>query len=204
MNVRIRSVAALFGAVALVVTVAACGSQESEPAAAGSPSSAAEGMAESPASGEAHNDADIEFAQMMAVHHEGAIVMADLAVTKGSTPEVKALGERISAAQGPEIDEMHALLQGWGAPIAGNDSMEGMDMGGADQDAAMTELAAATGADFDRSFLQLMIEHHRSALTMAETELAEGESPQALELAQTIIDAQETEIAEMEQLLQSL
>ena len=139
------------GAVALVVTIAACGNQESEPV-------------------EAH----------------------------------KALGERISAAQGPAIDQMYALLQGWGAPIAGEDSMGGMDMGGTDQEAAMTELEAVTGADFDRSFLQLMIEHHRSALKMAETELAAGESPQALELAQTIIDAQEAEIAEMEQLLQSL
>ena len=204
MHVRIRSVAAVCGAAVLVVAVAACGSQESGPAAAGPSGSAAEVTAEPPASGEAHNDADIEFAQMMAIHHEGAIVMADLVATKGSSEEVKALGERISAAQGPEIDEMHALLQGWGAPIAGEDSMGGMDMGGADQDAAMTELAAVTGADFDRSFLELMIEHHRSALTMAETELAEGQSPQALGLAQTIIDAQEAEIAEMEQLLQSL
>ena len=49
-----------------------------------------------------------------------------------------------------------------------------------------------------------MIEHHRGAVDMAEAELADGENPQALELAQTIIDAQTTEIAEMEQMLQTI
>ncbi|MCW5954272.1 MAG: DUF305 domain-containing protein, partial [Propionibacteriaceae bacterium] len=37
----------------------------------------------------AHNAADTEFAQMMIIHHQGAIEMADLAVQQAATPEVK-------------------------------------------------------------------------------------------------------------------
>lgn len=49
-----------------------------------------------------------------------------------------------------------------------------------------------------------MIAHHEGAVEMAQTELDEGENPQALELAQKIIDDQQTEIAEMQEMLQSL
>ncbi|MDD9208082.1 DUF305 domain-containing protein, partial [Georgenia sp. 10Sc9-8] len=162
---------------------------------------------------EAHNDADTMFAQMMIVHHEGAIEMADLAIEQAATEEVRTLAEGISVAQGPEIEEMTAWLQAWGEDTApmddggmdhGGMDMEGMDMEGMDQGEAMTELKALSGAEFDRRFLELMIAHHQGAVTMAETELDQGENPQALDLAQRIIDDQTTEIALMEEMLQDL
>ncbi len=48
-----------------------------------------------------------------------------------------------------------------------------------------------------------MIEHHRSALPMARTELAQGKNPQAKQLAQEIVEVQTREIAQMERLLRS-
>jgi len=208
MNVKTR-MAAVGGALALAVTLAACGNQDSEPAAGGSSSAAAQTTTESATVAEAHNGADVEFAQMMIVHHEGAIVMANLAVRSAGTEEVKGLGERISAAQGPEIEEMDSWIQAWGEESPADANMEGMahggmDLGGMDQDGAMAELDGATGTDFDRRFLELMIEHHRGATEMSETQLTAGENPQALELAQTIIDAQKAEITEMERMLQTL
>ena len=56
----------------------------------------------------------------------------------------------------------------------------------------------------DVDFLAMMIAHHQGAVDMAETELADGENPEARELAQAIIDAQEAEIAEMQELLAGL
>lgn len=53
-------------------------------------------------------------------------------------------------------------------------------------------------------FLQMMIMHHEGAITMARTELSDGQNPQAKALAQTIIDQQTTEIAQMRELLQTL
>ena len=65
----------------------------------------------------------------------------------------------------------------------------------------MDQLGQADGAGFDRLFLQLMTEHHRGAIEMAQTELAQGADPRATQLAQTIIDTQRPEITEMETLL---
>lgn len=157
----------------------------------------------------AHNVADTEFAQMMIVHHEGAVEMADLAASDASTAEVRALGERISAAQGPEIDLMTSWLDAWGEAGAAEQSMDGMDhggmdMGGLSQEEAMAELESADGADLDRRFLELMIEHHRGAIEMAEGQLDEGADPAAVALAEQIIADQEAEIAEMEELLAGL
>jgi uncharacterized protein (DUF305 family) len=157
----------------------------------------------------AHNEADTEFAQMMIIHHEGAIEMAQLAVEKASTEDVRALGERIAAAQGPEIATMSGWLEAWGEEPADDAEMsgmghEGMDMEGMDQEAVMAELSGLNGTDFDRRFLELMIDHHRGAIEMAEAQREAGESPQAIQLAGQIIDDQTVEITEMGNLLGDL
>ena len=68
----------------------------------------------------------------------------------------------------------------------------------------MSELASATGPAFDRAFLEMMIEHHRGAIAMAEREMENGKHPDAMELAGEIASAQTAEIEEMERLLDSL
>ncbi|GAA1863981.1 DUF305 domain-containing protein [Myceligenerans crystallogenes] len=154
-----------------------------------------------------HNAADTEFAQMMIVHHEGAVEMAGLASEKATDPEVKALAGRIAGAQQPEIDTMTGWLEAWGEETdAAGTEMEGMDHSGMDmegmsQEEAMASLSELSGAEFDMEFLHLMIAHHEGAVEMSETELADGQNPEAKELAQTIIDAQTAEIAEMEELM---
>ena len=204
-TIRTRTTAAAAG-VLLTLTLGACGDTTdtqipgTQPGLDQAAASTGEVAAE-------HNDADVEFAQLMIVHHEGAIGMADLAVGTASTDAVRALAERISAAQGPEIDRMSSWLTAWGEDTeADMDGMDhgGMDMGGMDQPAAMAELEGLSGAEFDRRVLELMIEHHDGAIEMARTELADGASPQALALARSIIDDQTAEIAEMEGMLEEL
>ena len=152
-----------------------------------------------------HNEADTTFAQMMVIHHEGAIEMASLAEKEGSSSEVRSLAGRIRAAQGPEIDQMRGWLQAWGEPAPEDSEMagmghDGMEMGGLDQQAAMDELIKLDGEAFDKAFLTVMIEHHQGALTMANQEIVKGENPDAVALATTIIAAQQKEIAEMQDL----
>ena len=157
----------------------------------------------------ANNAADTEFAQMMVIHHEGAIEMADAAVDRAATDDVRALAERISAAQGPEIDTMTGWLERWGEDMPHDADMGdmghgGMDMDGMDQEAAMDELRGLEGEEFDRRFLELMIDHHEGALEMSEEHLGDGQNPAALELAVQIVAAQEAEIAEMREMLDGL
>jgi uncharacterized protein (DUF305 family) len=63
---------------------------------------------------------------------------------------------------------------------------------------------AGRGAGFDRMFLEMMTAHHNGAIEMARTEQAEGQNPQALELAATIETDQTAEVEEMRQILASL
>jgi uncharacterized protein (DUF305 family) len=52
-------------------------------------------------------------------------------------------------------------------------------------------------APFDAMFIDGMTEHHQGAITMAEQALAESERPELRDLAEAIIAAQTTEIAQM-------
>ena len=196
------SAAAVALASTLALTVTACSSST--------------GTGDSPTTGQSsqstaatHNDADTQFAQLMIVHHEGAIEMAALAVERASRTEVTALAQRIQAAQGPEIDLMTGWLTSWGEETSHDMSMDGMDMGGMDMDGmsqseVMDELSNLDGAEFDQAFLERMVAHHRGAIEMSEQEKAEGANPDAVALAGAIIDAQTTEIAEMQDLLAGL
>ena len=57
------------------------------------------------------------------------------------------------------------------------------------------------GPDFDQLWLTAMIGHHEGAITMAQAELAHGQDPDAVHLANLIIKAQQREIAYMSHLL---
>lgn len=261
MNSRIRYGLVASTAAALAFTVAACGggtttggattaastSAGSATASSAAPSSSAGagGSAMSTMSSAAgstagsavsaeHNDADVTFAQMMTVHHQGAIEMAALAPDRAQSQQVKDLAARIEAAQAPEIEQMTSWLTAWGAApmssgmmmsseaTSSDGGMGGMDHGSMDHSGdsssgamspsmpgmmsaeQMQELQAASGAAFDKLFLELMIAHHQGAIEMAETELADGSNPEALALAEKIKTDQTAEIAEMQTLLQSL
>lgn len=163
-----------------------------------------------------YNDADLMFARMMIVHHQGAIEMAELVPDRAASTDVKDLGEKIKQAQAPEIELMNTWIQSWtGQAPTTDDDMGGMDhsnMGGSDDSTGMpgmmtpeqmTALTDATGPEFDKLFVELMIEHHQGAITMAETEIASGTNPDALALAAQIVTDQTAEIAVMQELLQS-
>ena len=182
-------------ALALVaaIALAGCGSNESD------------GGNQGGSSGD-FNDADVMFAQSMIVHHEQAVEMAKLGQDRASSPEVKELADKIEAAQGPEITKLKGWLKDWGEDESSG-SMEGMDMDrdmpGMMTDADMKKLESATGAEFDRMFLTMMIDHHNGAIEMAKTEQSDGKNADAIELAKKIEADQTAEIAEMNSLLKS-
>ena len=191
-----RTLRTTTAAIALAVALAACSGAED--------SAGGDAEAGTTAASAEHNDADTQFAQMMIVHHEGAVEMAGLAAEKSSSPEVKDLAERIAGAQQPEIDLMTGWLSSWGEDLEAM-THEGMDLGGMDMDGMSQEeardmLGGLSGAEFDEHFLHLMTAHHQGAIEMSQTELEEGVNEEATALAQTIIGAQTQEINEMTEL----
>ena len=188
--------------ITLAIALAACGSDDSSSAVATAAPAAATGSA----AAVVLNEADVEFAQGMIAHHEQAIEMAEIALdpNRRASPEVVDLATRVKAAQDPEV----ALMTGWltaaEQPLTmdmsdGHDmsSMEGMMS--AEQ---MDSLEVATGPEFDQMWLEMMIAHHQGAISQSETVKADGSNADVLTLADQIIAAQQTEITEMEGLLQ--
>ena len=117
-----------------------------------------------------------------------------------ASTEVKALAEQIAAAQEPEIATMNGWMSQWGAST----SMEGMDheMDGMMSSEQMGDLASATGADFDKQWLTMMIQHHEGAVSMADAVLATTNDARVSELARSVVQGQKSEIATMQGLLQ--
>jgi uncharacterized protein (DUF305 family) len=167
----------------------------------------------SPSGTEPHQDrspteADVRYVKMMIPHHEQAITMTDLVADRASDQQVRAIAGRIADAQDGEIAVMRDWLSRYGThsehrshdtagtPGAPGEHGHGL-MPGMATPGQLDALRAASGAEFDRMFLDLMIAHHEGALTMAEHELAQGVQTRAIEMAQDVIASQSTEIERM-------
>ena len=188
---------------ALVVLLVGCGAPH-----ASSPTSAVSPATALPAVRSVANvsDSDVSFAQQMIPHHQQAVEMADLALTRETSPEVKKLAEQIKAAQGPEIEMMSMWLQSWGAPMEMGEDHSGHDMGGMDMSGMMSDddmqaLADAQGAEFDRMWLEMMIAHHQGAISMAEQVKAASRNADVTSLAGAVMTGQAEEIDTMQKLL---
>jgi uncharacterized protein (DUF305 family) len=149
--------------------------------------------------------ADVSFAQGMIPHHQQAIEMAAHVRAEGADPDVRALAVRIEDAQGPEIEEMTGWLEDWGedaSPDDGHGAEHGSTGDGMMTESEMDAFDAASGAELDAMFLEMMIRHHEGAITMAEEEVADGSFPDAVARAEAIAATQAAEIDEMQRLLE--
>ena len=209
MRVKTRTVTTLVAAAVGVAVLAGCSDDGSDMSMEGhsmgstsmesAPSSAADPAAE-------FTDADVMFASMMYPHHAQAVEMAAMVEGRTTNPDVIALAGEIANAQKPEMDQLTSWLSAWGqpAPSADMGSMGGMDHGsgsGMMTAQGMDSLMALSGAEFDRQWLTMMIEHHRGAVEMAEKEIADGSNDDAVAMARTIVETQNAEISRMQQLL---
>lgn len=193
---------ALATAATLAAVLAACGSDDDASPATVPDVTVAPGGSQGAVS---LNEADVEFAQGMIAHHEQALEMAEIALdpARGASAEVLDLATRIQGAQEPEIELMTAWLTAAGESLTmdlsdGHDMSEMEGMMSAEQ---MDALAVATGAEFDRMWLEMMIAHHEGAISQSQTVKANGSNPDVLALADQIISAQQGEITEMRALL---
>jgi uncharacterized protein (DUF305 family) len=180
------------------LTLAACSNTGS---AGGNATPSADASASSTPAAAPHNEADVMFAQMMMPHHSQAVDMSEMLLSKeGISEEVTTLATDISAAQGPEIEQLSMMLEEWG-----EDQEAAMDhsMNGMMSEEEMSALEGASGTEAERLFLEQMIAHHTGAIEMAQTEVEDGENPDALAMAENIVSSQQSEIDLMEDLLAS-
>ena len=147
-------------------------------------------------------EGDIEFAQQMIPHHQQAVEMAEVALSKEPREPIAELAREIRREQDPEILLMRTWLADWGAeeaPHAGaEEEAHEHEMPGMATGEQMLALAEARGGEFERQWLDLMIAHHEGAIDMAEQVRETTEDPEVRALADAIIDSQQQEIERMQ------
>ncbi|MER5870705.1 DUF305 domain-containing protein [Streptomyces sp. NPDC002044] len=145
------------------------------------------------------NAADRTYVRNMTEHHRQALTMSALAPARAAADGVRRLAERIEAAQRPEIGAMEKWSALHPAPQAdsGAHPHDHGTMPGMATERQLTDLAAASGADFDRLFLKLMTAHHEGAVKMAGEALAGGNNVAVEEMANEVVATQSAEIHRM-------
>ena len=144
---------------------------------------------------------DRMFLANMIAHHQGAVDMANLALTSAKHQEIKDMANAIISAQTKEIGDMQSWQTAWGYPASSGDMMEDhSSMGMMNDMAGMTDkLKGLSGDEFDKAFLSTMIEHHQSAINMAYPGQTNAQHQEVKTLTIAIVDAQSKEIAQMKQ-----
>jgi len=160
--------------------------------------------------------ADVQFMQGMIMHHEQAVEMTALMPTHTQNAELQTLGARISRSQSDEIKFMKRWLATRGE--ATSMSMPGMpDMDRSGKPMAlmpgmltpeqMEALRKARGAEFDRLFLQGMIQHHGGALTMVKdlyNTAGAGQDAEIFNFTSDVDNGQRAEIRIMQSMLDKM
>lgn len=144
---------------------------------------------------------DLQYLDTMTRHHQSAIDMAVMAQDKASSAEIKAFARQIVSAQSEEIKQFKSWRSEWygDQPDASNMAMHGMKHSMKHMD--MGTLKTASGAAFDRLFLEMMIPHHQGAIEMSRPALKKASHPELREAARKIIEDQQKEITRMQQWL---
>lgn len=158
------------------------------------------------------NAADSGFVAMMIPHHFQATVMSQLAPERSDDDTLLAFADRIDVEQTVEI----GMMQNWqtwnGLEVTdaemAYEMMLAMPMMVEQMGMATPEeldaLDAASGTDFDRLYLELMIDHHEGALTMLVDVITNGTDTTLQFWATDMLNAQQSQIYQMEAMIAGL
>jgi uncharacterized protein (DUF305 family) len=163
--------------------------------------------------------ADAGFARDMSVHHQQAVEMSFIVRDRTQDEEVRRLAYDIANTQANQRGMMLGWLDLWGLPKveSGTEPMSWMGMGGHGDTgpldgalmpgmATKTELdrlRKASGREAEILYLQLMTDHHKGGVHMAQGCVEKCSVDVERNLAQGMVDAQESEIALMADLLKA-
>jgi uncharacterized protein (DUF305 family) len=156
---------------------------------------------------------DLGFLQDMIDHHDQAVELSLLELANGSDETARHFAQETIIFQRREIGIMETYLANGGAGLGDpdRDVMTWMNMAsplaempGMASAEQMDELEAARGEEADRLFLDLMREHHRGGIHMAEWAAEFGSNERVKDLAGRIAEYQRTEVSEYTRLMQKL
>jgi uncharacterized protein (DUF305 family) len=162
------------------------------------------------------NSPEAGFARDMSTHHAQAVEMGMVAYQKATNDDVRQMGYDIATTQQAQIGMMSVWLKDWHLePTGSRPKMAWMPNGsqelspdglmpGMATDAQMAQLHNATGKDVDILFCQLMLRHHLGGIHMIDGILQESHNKTVTDLAQTMKNNQQADVAMLQQLLTDL
>jgi len=168
----------------------------------------------SSASTPAAESADAGFARDMAVHHQQAVEMSYIVRDRTKNTEIRRLAYDIAQTQANQRGMLLGWLDLWGLPkVSAKPPMAWMGMGdmpergdgslmpGMATDAELKKLGTLNGKQAEIFYLQLMTDHHKGGIHMAEGCVAKCRVGVEKNLAQGMVDAQQSEIKLMADML---
>jgi len=147
-------------------------------------------------------DFDEAYIADMLAHHEGAIAMSEMAGAGSDRKEILDLSQAIMQSQSQELVLMQELQSkcGYVLTMGGHASHSGMGNEMSGEMMNMGEgLKDLKGSEFDKMFLELMIEHHQQAIDMSQYADENAGHQEIKDLAKAVIVAQKAEIIQMKQ-----
>ncbi|WP_328668722.1 DUF305 domain-containing protein [Streptomyces sp. NBC_00328] len=164
----------------------------------------------------AADSADAGFARDMAVHHQQAVEMSYIVRDRTKDTEVRRLAYDIAQTQANQRGMLLGWLDLWELPkVSPDPPMTWMGMGdmasgkdgslmpGMATNTEMKRLGTLDGKQAEVFYLQLMTDHHKGGIHMAEGCVAKCEVGVEKRLAQGMVDAQQSEITLMADMLKA-
>ncbi|MGW5371120.1 DUF305 domain-containing protein [Streptomyces sp. NPDC004009] len=155
----------------------------------------------------AADSADAGFARDMAVHHQQAVEMSYIVRDRTKNEEVRRLAYDIAQTQANQRGMLLGWLDLWGLPkVSADPPMTWMGMGdmpagedgalmpGMATNAEMKKLGTLNGKQAEVFFLQLMTDHHKGGVHMAQGCAAKCTVGVEKRLAQGMVASQRSEI----------
>lgn len=150
---------------------------------------------------------DVMFLQGMISHHAQAMEMSALVDARTNREPMQLLAQRISLSQEDEISMMQDWLEERGLDVPTTEAHHSDDfnlMPGMLSTEDMTLLEQSDGNEFDRLFLEFMIEHHEGALEMVDNLLDQqgaAQEPILYAFTSDVTSDQSAEIDRMDSML---
>lgn len=139
-------------------------------------------------------DPDHDFLRMMSDHHKGLIAMVHPTIDSKENLAVKGDASKLDKKQDTEIEKMIAILD-----KQYKDPYTPKLM--ADHQRMVDELKGKSGADYSRTFLRNVIEHHQQAIKMIDDYLPQAKNAEVKNMAVKMKSDQTKEIAEFQKKL---
>lgn len=133
---------------------------------------------------------EVKFMQGMIDHHAMAIMMGEMCLAKATHQELREMCQQVVTTQRQESETMKSWLATWygqsyQAKLSGKNQRQ------------MRELEQLSGAEFEKAFMPMLVDHHRIAIERAAVCLQRAYHPELINMCGDIVKAQADEIKQL-------